>query len=179
MIPPKNSSSFLVMSSIQTAVHFILEMTRIGRQWTSITGRCASPSIVARFSCLIPRQTNNLEWYDPEAITTKNGALQITLSSKQTHNLSYEGGLMSTWNKFCFTGGLLQTSVSLPGANNIVGLWPAVWTMGNLGKSSLLGKNQGELSDEPLFLGRAGYGASLEGMVRSNFPTFCPPTDSF
>jgi hypothetical protein len=89
-------------------------------------------------------QTNNLEWYDPEAITTKNGALQITLSRKETHGLDYEGGLMSTWNKFCFSGGLLQTSVSLPGANNIVGLWPAVWSMGNLG--------------------RAGYGASLEGM---------------
>lgn len=89
-------------------------------------------------------ETNNLEWYDPEAITTKNGFLQITLSKKEIHNLNYEGGLMSTWNKFCFTGGLLQTSVSLPGANNIVGLWPAVWTMGNLG--------------------RAGYGASLEGM---------------
>ncbi|TFK37328.1 beta-glucan synthesis-associated protein [Crucibulum laeve] len=89
-------------------------------------------------------QTNNLEWYDPEAITTKDGALEITLSEKQTHGLNYEGGLMSTWNKFCFTGGLIETSVTLPGVNNVAGLWPAVWTMGNLG--------------------RAGYGASLEGM---------------
>ncbi|KAK7462914.1 hypothetical protein VKT23_007494 [Stygiomarasmius scandens] len=32
----------------------------------------------------------------------------------------------------------------LPGANNVLGLWPAVWAMGNLG--------------------RAGYGASLDGM---------------
>ena len=54
--------------------------------------------------------------------------------------------MMSTWNKFCFTGGYIETNVSLPGVNNILGLWPAVWTMGNLG--------------------RAGYGASLEGMVR-------------
>jgi beta-glucanase (GH16 family) len=89
-------------------------------------------------------QTNNLEWYDPEAITTKNGSLEITLSQKSTHDLNYEGGLLSTWNKFCFTGGLIVTSVSLPGINNVAGLWPAVWTMGNLG--------------------RAGYGASLEGM---------------
>ena len=36
----------------------------------------------------------------------------------------------------------------LPGANNILGFWPAVWTMGNLG--------------------RAGYGASLDGMVGSD-----------
>jgi len=48
-------------------------------------------------------------------------------------------------NKFCFTGGMIEASVQLPGANNIVGMWPAIWTMGNLG--------------------RAGYGASLEGMV--------------
>ncbi|KAI0307689.1 beta-glucan synthesis-associated [Multifurca ochricompacta] len=89
-------------------------------------------------------QTGNLEWYDPAAITTKNGALVITLSEKPNHGLQYMGGMMTTWNKFCFTGGLFETSVTLPGANNVVGLWPAVWTMGNLG--------------------RAGYGASLEGM---------------
>ncbi|EIN14050.1 beta-glucan synthesis-associated protein [Punctularia strigosozonata HHB-11173 SS5] len=89
-------------------------------------------------------QTNNMEWYDPASITTKDGYLHITLSQKETHGLDYQGGMMTTWNKFCFTGGLIETAVSLPGANNIVGLWPAVWAMGNLG--------------------RAGYGASLEGM---------------
>ncbi|KAK7676909.1 hypothetical protein QCA50_020165 [Cerrena zonata] len=88
--------------------------------------------------------TNNLEWYDPEAITTKDGNLVITLSQKETHDLNYQGGMMSTWNKFCFTGGYVEASVVLPGLNNIVGLWPAIWTMGNLG--------------------RAGYGATLEGM---------------
>ncbi|KAJ3490570.1 hypothetical protein NLI96_g1324 [Meripilus lineatus] len=89
-------------------------------------------------------QTNNMEWYDPAAITTKDGSLVITLSEKETHDLHYQGGMMSTWNKFCFTGGLIEASVVLPGVNNVVGLWPAIWTMGNLG--------------------RAGYGASLEGM---------------
>lgn len=89
-------------------------------------------------------QTNNMEWYDPAAITTKGGNLEITLSKKETHGLHYQGGMMSTWNKFCFTGGLIETSVVLPGITNVLGLWPAVWAMGNLG--------------------RAGYGASLEGM---------------
>jgi len=89
-------------------------------------------------------QTNNLEWYSPEAITTKNGSLQISLSKKEINGLNYQGGMMSTWNKFCFTGGMVLASVNLPGANNVLGLWPAIWTMGNLG--------------------RAGYGASLEGM---------------
>ena len=58
--------------------------------------------------------------YDPAAITTEGGALRITLSKKETHELDYQGGMMSTWNKFCFTGGLLEASVTLPGANNIV-----------------------------------------------------------
>ncbi|KAI0932060.1 hypothetical protein AcW2_000787 [Taiwanofungus camphoratus] len=89
-------------------------------------------------------QTNNMEWLDPSAITTRNGSLEITMSQKENHNLNFTSGMMSTWNKFCFTGGIIEVSVVLPGVNNVVGLWPAVWTMGNLG--------------------RAGFGASLEGM---------------
>ncbi|KJA29832.1 glycoside hydrolase family 16 protein [Hypholoma sublateritium FD-334 SS-4] len=95
--------------------------------------------------------TNNMEWYDPEAITTAEGSLVITFSEKQTHGLDYEGGLMSTWNKFCFTGGYIEVSVQLPGTNNVMGMWPAVWTMGNLG--------------------RAGYGATLEGMWPYTYDT--------
>jgi hypothetical protein len=41
---------------------------------------------------------------------------------------------MTSWNKFCFTGGLIEASVTLPGINNVVGLWPAIWTLGNLGE---------------------------------------------
>lgn len=93
---------------------------------------------------LIMLQTANMEWYDPAAITTADGALQVTLSQKNTHGMKFEGGMMSTWNKFCFTGGLILASVRLPGPNNVHGLWPALWTMGNLG--------------------RAGYGASLDGL---------------
>ncbi|KAL4078027.1 glycoside hydrolase family 16 protein [Scleroderma citrinum] len=91
--------------------------------------------------------TNDLEWYDPSAVTTKGGALAITLSKQdpaKNHNLTYRSGMVQTWNKFCFTGGLIETSVVLPGSNNVHGLWPAVWTMGNLG--------------------RAGFGASLDGL---------------
>ncbi|KIK63034.1 glycoside hydrolase family 16 protein [Collybiopsis luxurians FD-317 M1] len=99
-------------------------------------------------------QTNDLEWYSPEAITTKDGYLQITLSEKDAasnHNLDYQGGMMSTWNKFCFTGGLVLASVRLPGSHKVSGLWPALWTLGNLG--------------------RAGYGASLEGMWPYSYDT--------
>ncbi|KAF5371800.1 hypothetical protein D9758_003386 [Tetrapyrgos nigripes] len=90
--------------------------------------------------------TNDLEWYDPSAVTTRNGSLAITMSQADpelNYNLSYKSGMLTSWNKFCFTGGLIQASVMLPGAHNVIGLWPAVWTMGNLG--------------------RAGYGATLDG----------------
>ena len=36
--------------------------------------------------------TNNLEWYDPAAITTQDGSLVITLERKETHNLHFQGG---------------------------------------------------------------------------------------
>ena len=99
-------------------------------------------------------ETVNEEWYDPSAIMTRNGSLEITLSAKENHNLNYTGGMMTTWNKFCFTGGLVEARVMLPGANNVKGLWPAIWAMGNLG--------------------RAGYGATLDGLVSSFVSIGCP-----
>ena len=89
-------------------------------------------------------QTNNLEWYEPRRLTTVDGHLRVTLNNTPSHGLDYEGGMMQTWNRFCFTGGYIEASVSLPGRSDVAGLWPAVWTMGNLG--------------------RAGYGGSLDGM---------------
>ncbi|KAJ7717421.1 beta-glucan synthesis-associated, partial [Mycena maculata] len=98
-------------------------------------------------------QPDHLEWYvpvvfsavslilryDPSLITTRGGALEINLTSRtraQTTNSRTWGGMMSSWSKFCFTGGLIVTSVQLPGINNVFGLYPAVWTMGNLGRVS-------------------------------------------
>ncbi|KAI0647690.1 glycoside hydrolase family 16 protein [Trametes meyenii] len=87
--------------------------------------------------------TGDIEWYDPQQITTENGKLVITLEEAQNHDLNFKSGMLSTWNKFCFTTGYIEVSVSMPGTPNAPGLWPAVWTMGNLG--------------------RAGYGATTEG----------------
>ncbi|KAG6820547.1 hypothetical protein H0H93_015432 [Arthromyces matolae] len=92
-------------------------------------------------------QTGDLEWYDPDGATTKDGYLHLTLQTADpinNHNMSYKSGMIQTWNKFCFTGGLIEANVSLPGTSTVSGFWPAIWTMGNLG--------------------RAGFGASLEGL---------------
>lgn len=96
--------------------------------------------------------TNDLEWYDPSQATTRDGSLQITMvdvgltaaAQALNHNLQYKSAMLQSWNKFCFTGGLIEASVRLPGSSTVSGLWPAVWTMGNLG--------------------RAGFGASVEGL---------------
>lgn len=92
--------------------------------------------------------TNDLEWYDPGQVTTQGGALRIKIEEvadpTNNHNLKYRSAMIQSWNKFCFTGGLIEAAITLPGSNNVVGFWPAVWMMGNLG--------------------RAGYGASTDGM---------------
>lgn len=92
--------------------------------------------------------TNDLEWYDPGQATTKGGYLQIRLDQvanpADNHNLGFKSGMIQTWNKFCFTGGLILASVMLPGSSTISGFWPAIWTMGNLG--------------------RAGFGGTVEGL---------------
>ena len=88
-------------------------------------------------------QTNNYEWYDPEAVTTRDGKLEIKLDQRPEHNKNFRGGMIQSWNKFCYRGGLLIASIQLPGSPSLGQLWPAFWIMGNLG--------------------RAGFGASLEG----------------
>ncbi|PKI84848.1 hypothetical protein MVES_001058 [Malassezia vespertilionis] len=87
--------------------------------------------------------TNNFEWYDPAAITTQNGSLRIKLEEHPEHGVNFRGGMLQSWNKFCFRGGIITGRIQLPGFRNVQGLWPAFWLMGNLG--------------------RAGYGATLEG----------------
>lgn len=95
--------------------------------------------------------TGDVEWYDPGHITTANGKLVITMERKQWRNLNFVSGMLQSWNKLCFTTGYVELSVSLPGSVNAQGFWPGIWTMGNLG--------------------RAGYGATTEGMWPYSYDT--------
>ena len=76
--------------------------------------------------------TNNYEMYRGEAITTHNGSLVITLSEHPTNNLNFRGGLLTSWNKFCFQGGYIEVNAVLPGRPDVSGFWPAAWTASNL-----------------------------------------------
>ncbi|KAK9365855.1 beta-glucan synthesis-associated [Lipomyces kononenkoae] len=87
--------------------------------------------------------TNDLEWYDPDAVTTANGTLVIRMDAFQNHNLDYRSGMLQSWNKLCFKGGAYEVSASLPGPGSKPGLWPGIWTMGNLGRPGYLATTEG------------------------------------
>ncbi|KAF8624603.1 hypothetical protein AX17_007096 [Amanita inopinata Kibby_2008] len=114
--------------------------------------------------------TGDLEWYDPSQITTRNGSLVITMDSTATlssnltpgstapftldtnHQLQYRSGMLQSWNKFCFTTGYIEVSVTFPGPDeNTQGYWPGAWTMGNLA--------------------RPGYSATTDGMWPYTYDT--------
>ncbi|RDB17955.1 Beta-glucan synthesis-associated protein SKN1 [Hypsizygus marmoreus] len=95
--------------------------------------------------------TGDLEWYDPSAITTQDGKLTITLTEESTHDLNFKSGMLTSWNKLCFNTGYVEMSISMAGSPKAAGLWPGAWSMGNLG--------------------RAGYGASTEGMWPYSYDT--------
>ncbi len=48
----------------------------------------------------------------------------------------FRGGMVNSWNKFCFSGGVVEVRLRLPGKSDVSGLWPAFWLMGNLGRAT-------------------------------------------
>ncbi|WPH04178.1 Hypothetical protein R9X50_00706600 [Acrodontium crateriforme] len=78
--------------------------------------------------------TRDLEWYDPDAVTTKDGTLNLRFDAFQSHLLNYRSGMIQSWNKMCFKGGYMEASISLPGRGDTIGFWPGFWIMGNLGR---------------------------------------------
>lgn len=87
--------------------------------------------------------TKDLEWYDPDAATTSNGTLNLRMDAFQNHDLFYRSGMLQSWNKFCFTQGRIEFSARLPNYGNVSGLWPGMWTMGNLGRPGYLATTDG------------------------------------
>lgn len=87
--------------------------------------------------------TQDLEWYDPDAVTTGGGTLQLKLDAFPNHGLQYRSGMLNSWNQTCFKGGVFEVSVSLAGPAGAPGLWPGAWTMGNLGRPGYLSTTDG------------------------------------
>ena len=87
--------------------------------------------------------TQDMEWYDPDAVTTYDGTLQLRLDQFPNHNLNYRSGMLNSWNQLCFKGGVFEVSLSLPGPGGVPGLWPGVWSMGNLGRPGYKATTEG------------------------------------
>jgi beta-glucanase (GH16 family) len=87
--------------------------------------------------------TQDLEWYDPDAVTTTKGSLQLRMDAFKNHNLFYRLGMVQLWNKMCYTQGLIEVSAKLPGYGGVLGLWPGLWLMGNLGRPGYMATTEG------------------------------------
>lgn len=94
-----------------------------------------------------------LQYYRNNLVYTANGSLVIktiledisfhAYSSKPNEankliklTKNYQSGMIQGWNKFCFTGGIVEVSAKLPGQAYIGGLWPAMWLLGNLARAT-------------------------------------------
>ena len=87
--------------------------------------------------------TQDLEWYDPDAISTYDGTLILQLDKFTNHGLDYRSGMLNSWNQICFKGGAIEVSISLAGPGGVPGLWPGAWTMGNLGRPGYQSTTEG------------------------------------
>lgn len=87
--------------------------------------------------------THDLEWYTPDAVTTSNGTLQFRMDAFKNHDLYYRSGMVQSWNKLCFSQGILEISANLPNYGRVLGLWPGMWTLGNLARPGFLATSEG------------------------------------
>lgn len=91
------------------------------------------------------------QFYNSSSVTTtKDGMLKISTKIGKTtwrrfdpvkkewkmESANFKSGMMQSWEKFCFTGGIVEVDVILPGDPSIGGLWPAIWMLGNLGRAT-------------------------------------------
>lgn len=159
----------------------------------------------------------SLHFYNSSSVTTKNGYLQISTTLEETKWNQYDdikeewkpqmkhfkSGMVQSWEKFCFTGGIVEVDIVLPGDPYIGGLWPAIWLLGNIGRAtyeastnniwpwsydecdrSLQRKQSISACDEANHYGmnpRQGRGATeidiLEGMMGDPEGQYLPSTD--
>lgn len=87
--------------------------------------------------------TTDLEWYSPDSCYTEDGVLKIRMDAYENHDLFYRSGMMQSWNKICFTQGYIEIGARLPGNGTIPGLWPGLWTLGNLARPGYLATTEG------------------------------------
>lgn len=85
-----------------------------------------------------------LHYYCHDNAQTANGFLNISTIQKVNEYRAFnektkkfyadkkyvQSAMLQGWNKFCFTGGIVEFSAQLPGKHNVGGLWPACKLLG-------------------------------------------------
>lgn len=61
---------------------------------------------------------------------------------KERTTKHFKSAMLQSWNKFCFTGGVMEAEIALPGKHDIGGLWPAFWMLGNLARHTYVGSSE-------------------------------------
>lgn len=88
--------------------------------------------------------TSDLEFYVPDMIQTKNGTLQIKIDAFPTNGLDYRSGMLQSWNKLCFNkNAKVVVSIKMPAYSQSRGLWPAIWSLGNLARAGFQATTDG------------------------------------
>eukprot|EP00985_Skeletonema_marinoi_P002287 scaffold946_cov165-Skeletonema_marinoi.AAC.1 len=102
--------------------------------------------------------TNDAQHYysADNAFTDTEGNLVIKSESTDTEILGFndvkhkneritkhfKSAMLQSWNKFCFTGGIMEAEMALPGRHDVGGLWPAFWLLGNLARHTYVGSSE-------------------------------------
>jgi beta-glucanase (GH16 family) len=125
----------------------------------NVPGRTFEDGVDPRWTALEKNDYTNdaLHYYTAENVATnEKGELVITSEAKDTEVVGFDdvllkpvrttkhfrSGMVQSWNKFCFTGGIVEAEVVLPGKSDVGGLWPAFWLLGNLARHTFVGSSQ-------------------------------------
>ena len=74
-------------------------------------------------------------------ITTENRSFTgESPTGEQGVHMPFRSAMLQTWNKFCFTGGIVEFRARQPAGG---GYWPALWLFGNLGRAVYQNSNTG------------------------------------
>jgi beta-glucanase (GH16 family) len=118
-------------------------------------GRTFEDGVDPKWTALDKNDYTNgaLHYYSPDNVVTKNGDLLIKTEAKHQYFVgtndtdgkeglfkkNFKSGMMQSWNKFCFTGGIIEAEIQIPGKAEIGGLWPAFWLLGNMARHTYVG----------------------------------------
>lgn len=102
------------------------------RTWTPNEGGVLSKKWAATYQ--LNTDTYGDTFLHPSMISASGGTLRINGTKQQFGGADYIGGQLTSWNRFCYQGGYLEVKYKLPGGPHELGVWPAVWIMGNLAR---------------------------------------------